>query len=446
MRDFFYPLLRRAWWTLNGYPAHQISSLLNESQWWPREKLDNFRDEKLSRLINHCYEHVPYYRSVMNECGLRQTDIRSAADLAKLPVLTKDIIRSNWKEFRADNIPDSVTFVAETGGSTGEPMRIAKANKNEAWASMCFERGMSWGGLRPGMKYIALTGGSLGGSEKTLQEKISSSLSGQISLLAYELKQDTLNEYINAVRNSGAQFIIGYASCLYQLAHMLSVSGEKLNLTAVYTTSETLLPSWADAIRSAMNCKVYDFYGCGECNSLGFQCEEGNTYHIPEEHVILEVESDNGKTELRGKGGVVITDLDNYAMPLLRYQNGDYLTLGDEACSCGRSLRLISKLEGRTSGFLLDINGQLVSGGICDFIMSGMDVINEFQVRQDALDHIRVILVPREELTKDHYDYVENTFRYYLGEAVNVDVEIVDKIPRTKAQKLQTAINEIIRV
>jgi phenylacetate-CoA ligase len=195
-----------------------------------------------------------------------------------------------------------------------------------------------------------------------------------------------------------------------------------------------------------MNCKVYDFYGCGECNSLGFQCEEGNTYHIPEEHVILEVESDNGKTELRGKGGVVITDLDNYAMPLLRYQNGDYLTLGDEACSCGRSLRLISKLEGRTSGFLLDINGQLVSGGICDFIMSGMDVINEFQVRQDALDHIRVILVPREELTKDHYDYVENTFRYYLGEAVNVDVEIVDKIPRTKAQKLQTAINEIIRV
>jgi len=444
MRHIFYPFLRRAWWALKDYPAHQVSSLLNESQWWPREKLENFRNEKLSCLINHCYEHVPYYRSVMSEYRLRPTDIRSAEDLSKLPVLTKDIIRANWRKLRADDIPDTDTFVAETGGSTGEPMRIAKANRNEAWANMCFERGISWGGLRAGMKYITLTGGSLGTSHKTWRQQLSRRILGEIHLPAYDLGAGTLDEYVNVIRGSRAQFIIGYASCVCQLARMLSERGGKLNLTAAYTTSESLLPSWADTIRRVMNCKVYDYYGCGESNSLGFQCKEGSTYHIPEEHAILEVESENAQSDLSGEGEVLVTDLDNYAMPLLRYRNGDYLTIGGETCSCGRSLRLISKLEGRTSGFLLNHTGQLISGGVCDFIMTGMDVINEFQVRQDALDHIRVMVVPHKQLTENHCSYIRKAFRYYLGDAVHVDIEIVNRIPRTRAQKLQTAISEIV--
>jgi phenylacetate-CoA ligase len=446
MRHVLYPLLRRGWWAWKDYPAHQIASLLDESQWWPREKLKNFRNEKLSCLINHCYEHVPYYRSVMTEYGLRPSDIRTAEDLSKLPILSKEIIRAKWRQLQADNIPDTNIFIAETGGSTGEPMRIAKANRNEAWANMCFERGISWGGLKPGMKHVALTGGSLGTSHKTWWQQFSRRLSGEIHLLAYDLEPGNLHEYVDVIRGSRAQFIIGYASVVYQLARMLSEGGINLSLTAAYTTSESLLPSWADTIRRVMNCKVYDYYGCGESNSLAFQCKEGSTYHIPEEHVLLEIEAETGEIGLLGQGQVLITDLDNYAMPLLRYRNGDYLTIGDEACSCGRCLRVISKLEGRTSGFLLNRTGQLISGGICDFIMTGMHVINEFQVRQNAVDHIHILVVPHGELREEHYSYIRKAFRYYLGDAVDVDIEVVNRIPRTRAQKLQTAISEIVRL
>jgi phenylacetate-coenzyme A ligase PaaK-like adenylate-forming protein len=73
-----------------------------------------------------------------------------------MPVLTKGIIRAHWHELRAENIPDKATFIAQTGGSTGEPMRIAKVLYSEAWANMCYERGLSWGGLAPGMKHIEL--------------------------------------------------------------------------------------------------------------------------------------------------------------------------------------------------------------------------------------------------------------------------------------------------
>ena len=147
-------LLRHAGWALVGYPAYHIASLLDESQWWPRQQLEAFRDAKLRRLIAHCYQHVPYYHRLMDEGGVQSSDIQSAADLRKLPVLTKDTIRAHWHELRAENIPDKATFIAQTGGSTGEPMRIAKVLYSEAWANMCYERGLSWGGLAPGMKHI----------------------------------------------------------------------------------------------------------------------------------------------------------------------------------------------------------------------------------------------------------------------------------------------------
>lgn len=444
MRAVLYPLLLRAWWASTGYPAHRVACLLRESQWWPRRQLEEFRDEKLRRLIEHCYLHVPYYHRMMDERGLKPKDIQSATDLCKLPVLTKEIMRTNWNKLKAQNINYKNTVLVETGGSTGEPMKVLKSVEGGAWPDMCFQRGISWGGLEPGMKYVSLMGGSLGGSKKTWREKMRRRFAGQIALLAYDLRQDNVSEYVDVIRHSRSEFIVGYASVLCYLARMLSEHGDTLNLKAAFTTSESLLPSWANSIRQAMNCKVYDYYGCGECNSLGFQCQEGNTYHISEEHVVLEVESETGQANFAGTGQLLISDLDNYAMPLLRYRNGDYLTIGEGSCPCGRSLRLISKLEGRTSGFLLSATGQLVSGGICDFIMANVHSIDEFQVRQDALGHIRVLLVPRQKVTEADFIYIRNTFRYYLGETVDVETKLVASIPRTAAQKLQTAVNEIL--
>ena len=437
-------LLRRAGWALVGYPAHHITSLLDESQWWPRQQLEAFRDAKLRRLIAHCYEHVPYYRRLMDAGGLQSSDIQSAADLRKLPVLTKDSIRAHWHELRAENIPDKATFIAETGGTTGEPMRIAKVLYSEAWANMCYERGLSWGGVAPGMKHIELWGGAMGCAKQTWRQQCASLLAGRRRLLAYDLGQDNVHTYIDVIRRSQSPFIVGYASSMYLLARMLLERREQLHVQAVFTTAECLLPSWAATIRQAMHCKVYAYYGCGECNSMGYQCQQGDAYHIPEEHVVLEVEPEVGHTDLLETGQVLITDLDNYAMPLVRYQNGDYMTLGDTDCVCGRSLRLIAKLEGRTHEFLLNASRGLISGGICDSILGNIGSIREFQVRQDGLEHIRVLVVPCRKLTEEENGYIRKSFRHYLGETMDVEIQIVDSIPRTKAQKLQTAVNELL--
>jgi len=444
MRQSLYLSFRHTWWALKRYPAYRIASLLEDSQWWSRKKLEAFRDNKLACLVEHCYHHVPYYRRVMQERDLKPQDIQSAADLGKLPLLTKDIVRTHCRDLRATNVADTEVIIASTGGTTGEPMRIAKAPRDAAWANMCFERGLSWGGLAPGGNRVHLTGGSIGAVKRTRQQTASDWLSGRLHLLAYDLGEKTLYEYTTAIRRSGVQFIVGYASNIYLLARLLHERGESLNLRAVFTTAELLLPKWAATIKKVLNCSVYSYYGCGESNSLGYQCHEGDAYHIPEEHVILEAKSDDSETGLPGRGRVLITDLDNTAMPLLRYQNGDYVTLNDTPCSCGRSLRLISKLEGRTYEFLLSTSGELVSAGICDVILGNVGSVREFQVRQDAAGHVRVIVVPSKKLTDEEKTYIRQSFQFYLGEAFNVDIENVNRIPRTNAQKLQTAINELL--
>ena len=95
---------------------------LEESQWWPRERIEELQAERLQRLIRYAYDQVPYYRRLMDERGLRPHDIQSAADLAKLPVLTKDLIRANFDEMRAEGYPRSALLLGRTRGSTGEPL------------------------------------------------------------------------------------------------------------------------------------------------------------------------------------------------------------------------------------------------------------------------------------------------------------------------------------
>jgi phenylacetate-CoA ligase len=444
MRRLVYLLSRRAWWAWKGYQAYQIGCLLDESQWWPRKKLEEFRDEKLRRLIDHCYQHVPYYRRIMDERGLRIKDIESASDLNKLPVLTKSLVRANWADLRATNVPHEETFIAATGGTTGEPMKIVKHVGTEVWANMSFERGLAWGGLKPGARSVSLTGGSLWSGDQAWWRKLSGPFTGRVALPAFDLGQENLLQYAGVIRNHKAQFLLGYATTIYDLGRLLLESKNFLKLEAVFTTASQLYPEWADIIHQAMDCKVYSYYGCGECNSLGFQCHEGKTYHIPEEHVILEVETDAGQQSLVGIGEVLLTDLDNDAMPLLRYKNGDYLALSEQHCDCGRSLRLISHLEGRIHDFLYSTTGQRVASGISTVTMRYIDGIDEFQVRQDRLDHVLILVVARQHLPEDTVSYIRQSFRHYLGDQMDVEIRLVDNIPRTRAHKRRIIVNEMV--
>lgn len=441
-----HPLSARALWWLKGYPASRVLDLLQQSQWWSRSQLEDFRSEKLRHLIRHCYEHVPYYRGAMELAGLKPADFARLSDLPKMPVLTKELVRINHHRLIAGNVPIARTFETRTGGTTGEPLQIRRQPSEAAWQVQCYVRGLAWGGLRPGMARIRLFGGSLPGAPKDswFQRLAKHFKPDDLFLPAFELGRHNVAQYVARIRNSGLAHMVGYSSALYLLAVLAEEKGLSTPLQTCYSTAELLPDAWADKIARVFSCKVLSYYGCGEVNSLGYQCGQGEGYHRCDEHAVIEVE-DGGSAAFEGEGAFLLTDLDSLTMPFVRYRNGDAGGLSDAPCPCGRGLGRITKLHGRVFDYLLNVDGMATPGGYVSFIFRGVDGVLFWQGVQHEPGELAVRLV-----TDSGYDAgreeprIREYFAKHLGRADRISFEYVHEIERTTAGKIRPVINRYL--
>jgi len=439
-----YPLVSRIAYALAGYPIQRTLRLLEDSQWWPRERLEALRDRKLAAMIEHCYGHVPYYRRVMDERRLTPADVTTAADLPKLPVLTKDLVRDNWHDLQADNVPDRRCVIRRTGGTTGEPMRIRMNKYDGACERACYTRATSWGGLLPTMVRAQLFGGSLGQKRPTnLRDAVAKRLHPKtVFLPAFELSARNVGEYVEKIKASGCRHLFGYASALYRLAVLAEEAGQSLRLEAVFSTAEVLLDHWRDRIQAVFACKVLPYYGCGEVNSLGYSCGQGQGLHRCDEHVVMEVEGEDGQTSPAGEGAFLITDLDQHAMPILRYRNGDAGVLTDAPCACGRSLGRIARLDGRSFDMLVAADGEVISGVIGTVTFHFIDGVTFWQFVQDRPGQVLVRLVVSKAFDRAEAEArIRGMLRDHLGQAAEIDFEYPPDIERTPAGKARFVIN-----
>lgn len=319
-------------------------------------ELTRFRDDAFRKQIQYIFENVPYYRKVMDERGLKPRDFNSTHDITLLPVLTKNILRSeNDRLFAKNAIPYTIR---RSGGTTGEPIPSYADRRSRALETYAYFRGLQWMGWNPKQKRVILSGGSLGIHDRgSLRKRLKNYATGVVSLPAFSLKEDNVAEYHLAIQRSGPCILIGYASVLDYLAKMSLENGYTYpDVNFVYSTAEILYPEWAVNIQSAFGCSVKSFYGCGEINSLGFQIESDGAYRVPDEHVI--VESYQGDQEVEQKS-VLITSLFNRVFPLLRYANGDLAEITPASSKQKRTL--INNLIGRTADQFIRQDGSKVS-------------------------------------------------------------------------------------
>src|SRR5262249_25531546 len=187
-------------------------------------------------------------------------------------------------------------------------------------------------------------------------------------------------------------------------------------------------------IEDAFQTRVFDYYGCVEITSVGYECERHDGYHIPEEHVVVET-LDDAQEDVRGpaRGPLVITDLDNFYMPLIRYRNGDAGALTEEPCGCGRTLRRIAPLYGRVSDLLRSTDGTLVYGGIVDYVLGKTKHVREFCLIQEQPTLCRLQYVMEE--TDDEIPQVVEQLRQFLGQDMTIVTEAVPRIPLTVSGK-----------
>ena len=442
-----YTLAKRIYWYLRRYPAQPVLDFLEESQWWPRERLEGLRNSKLQALIEHCYAHVPYYREVMDQRGLKPGDIATVADLPKLPLLTKDLVRENRERLRATNIPDKDTLEARSGGTTGEPVCIRRRKRDAAWHNQCYTRGLSWGGLRLGIPRILLFGGSLGQAHTAWWRQAATRLLGEKDLFlpAFELDRQNVGEYVQRMRDSSARHLITYTSVGYIFALMVQEAGLSLKLDAIFPTAEPMLDTWRDKIQEVFSAQVLPYYGCCEINSLGYQCGKSEGYHRSDEHAVMEVQLPNGDTAFSGEGPFLVTDLDCYAMPILRYKNNDAGILTDEPCPCGRGLGRILRVDGRVNDMLVRCDGSRIGGAIGALIFRYVRGAEAFQFIQDAPGQVKVRIVPTLQYDRSLEEKKMLVILHeHLGDAASIEFEYPTHIERTPAGKARYVINNYL--
>lgn len=426
-----------------GFGLTQALRFLLESQRWERRRLEELRDRKLARLVEHAHAASPHYRRMMEERGVSPADVRGLADLPKLPILTREILREHGDALRMRG--DIAVETTATGGTTGSPIRVVRDRAGSVWQRACYWRGLGWGGLRLGEPFVQLFGGTLGIARARRLERARSWFSGKRFLPAFELGPQNVARYLDAVRGFGARFLIGYTSAVYLLASHAERSGARLALDAVFPTAEPLLESWRDTIARAFGGAVLPYYGCGEIQSLGYSCPaaEAPIYHTCDEHSVIEVEPPGGGASLVGEGPFLVTDLDNHALPMIRYRNGDAGALGPPGCRCGRSLGRVMRIDGRVNDVLYTTGGVAISGAIGPHAFKMVAGVEQFQIvqRRPGQVAIAIVRLPGYAAAAEE-PKIDRIFRQHLGVGAEIEIRYVDSIPRTPAGKARFIINE----
>ena len=431
-----------------GKVFRETYNFLQESQWWSKEKLEEYQMQQLSRLLHHAYKNVPYYKRIFDERGLKPKDIITIDDLRKLPYLTKDIIRKNLSDLIAQNYPHSKLHYVTTGGSTGIPLGLyweKGVTDPKEWAFVW--RQWNWAGYKFGEKRVVLRGNIINRFKNGKRQWWEyHPTDNALILSSYDMTEENLPKYVEKINKFKPVAIQGYPSSLYILANFLRKCNFKMkNIKCILTSSETLYPHQREIIEEYLGAKIYDHYGNTERNALVMQCEKGN-YHIISEYGIIELIGKGGNPVYQEDeiGEIVATGFNNYAMPFIRYRTRDIGVYTGQECSCGRNYPLIKRIEGRIQDYFVSLNNDLIplTGGI-GLISNVTQNVEMAQFYQEEKGFVILKIVKKGCYSDDDSLKIYKALKERYGKNLNFRIEFVNSIPRTKNGKYKFLIQKL---
>lgn len=440
----------RLWLFFNTMPLHKWKitrnaqryyELLKTTECYAPRQVRELQEIRLRQLIRHVYLHVPYYSELMQANDLTPEDVLTIEDLQKLPFLTKASLRENlYFDLFADNHRKPDMLKIATSGSTGEPL-VHYADRRQLemrWAST-FRSG-EWTGWRFGDRQARLWHQTLGMSKsQVFKEYLDAFFMRRLFIPAYEMNEDSLQQLIEKLRRFKPVLIDGYAESFNFLAHYARNHGiSGLQPKAIMTSAQIMPPQVREVIEREFKTSVFDKYGSREFSGIAYECDQHQGHHIVAESYIVEILKDGRPARPGELGEVVITDLNNYAVPLIRYRIGDLAVAidPDEACSCGRGLPRIGRIEGRSQAIIFCANRTWLPGTFFAHFFKDYDfAVRQYQVVQREENAIELKIVPESGFSATVQDEIVAHLHRYMGEAMDIRVELVDQIPMLRTGK-----------
>jgi phenylacetate-CoA ligase len=453
--DVYGPLLAKALFpafeAARGRPTVPLLNYLRTTERWSLGALRDLQVGMLRRLLRHAYQHTAFYREVMDDRGIRPEDIESIEDLHRLPLLSRELLRTTM-DTRLAGAPPPWAIKKSTSGSTGEPVVVKYNRESRHWRDATRWRGYGWSGYEIGMRALHYWGAPPLADTWMQRRKIQLDrwLKRDLYIDCTPRSEEALTNVVERLRDLRPEVMIAYAAGAAALAKF--VNDQKLRAWdsfPVIVGAERLWPQDRTAIEDAFG-PAFETYGCREVMLIASECEAHAGMHTSMETMIVEIVVSNPDGTTRSArpgetGEVLITDLHNLACPMIRYVNGDLAVAHEPTvCACGRGLVKVGPIEGRTTETLRDGRGNAVGGMVFNVLFGVMEhVAKKFQVMQKLDGSVVMKVVPSTgpQLPVENFRAIHAFADKYLPGAP-FNIEYVDDIPLTAAGKRKVVVVE----
>lgn len=435
-------------WLLRGKQTKRAYRNLLCTEELTKQDLRRLQEFKLQRLIHHAYTHLPYYRARMQECDITPADVVELEDLDKFPQLEKSDVRRNLHYgLISQTAKRSELHKISTSGSTGEPFTVYADQVQLEYRFATTLRALTWSGWKFGDRSVRLWHQKLGMSKsQAFRERFDAFLMRRKFVPAFEWDDAGIRSMMRVLNESQPKVIDGYAESLNFLAKIIEMQGElKFSPESVVSSAQVLPSQTRDTIQRVLGAKVLDKYGAREFSGIAYECREQSGHHVMAESYVVELRAQGRRASVGERGEVVITDLNNFSMPLIRYRIGDLAEAvsNEEQCACGVNMHRIGEIVGRTQALVHAANGRWLPGTFfAHFFKEYEEVIRNYQIVQTEFGKFTLRYVPSDTSSSQGISNMLDNLRAYVGDT-HIDLEDVEVIPLLATGKRSPVVSSL---
>jgi phenylacetate-CoA ligase len=442
IRHIAFPL----WERKNRWGLLRHLGNMERAQYWPPEKLAEHQWSAFRRLVTHALETCPYYRDAFRRAGVSLQDLRSPQDIARVPTLSKEDVQAHRDAMVSSRYRPEDLIEDMTGGSTGSPLQFYYDRERFATRTAATLRHDRWSGWEIGERRAILWGAAQDVRANDLKARLRRRLINRTLMLdASALDEAAMARFARQLERYRPTLLVAYANTLGLFARY--VQAQKIRgLTAkgIITSAEMLTPENRALIEETFGCRIFNRYGCREFAVIASECEAHSGLHINADNLLVETVSAAGPC--RGEDGeLVITDLRNFAMPMIRYRIRDVGRILPGTCQCSRGLPLMELSGGRVTDFLTATNGRKVSGVVlATYVITRIPGIEQVQFVQSEPGAVTLNLVRGAGWSEGTtLTPLLAKAREFLGPDMRFEVSYRDRIPHESSGKYRFAVSSL---
>jgi phenylacetate-CoA ligase len=372
--------------------------------------------------------------------------MQSIDDIRKLPFLTKAEIKHNLEDMTWKECPGGLHRY-NTGGSSGEPLIFYFDKRRQAYDKAARMLTHKWWGIDVGEKELYLWGSPVEATRQDRMKDLRDRLTNELLISAFEISEARVGEIMAIFKRFRPACVFGYPSTIDLFCQMAAKQGYDLSylgVKVVFSTAEVLYDHQRESISKHFgSIPVADGFGSREGGFVSHQCREGN-YHIMDPNYVVEYIKDDLPVKAGDDGEIVLTHLDAWGMPLIRYRTGDVARPGKGNCSCGRVFSTMEKIQGRTTDFVVTPDGRWQHALSVIYIVRDIPGVDKFKIIQHTVDDVQVLVKAIPSLfPAEGNDMIVQGIKKRMGDSVNVRVEFVDEIPLDSSGKYRYVVSHV---